>query len=143
MVRWVVQAILVAQQRPEDRTELQQSVPVIVGAGQTAHLQAEDEADVIQSDLRHEPLEAEASLGSGPAAALVLVDDENAISGPTEIHGPLSQGILALCGLGVLTDLMRSRLSNVHDREAVEMPGLDLRGPWQRDGLCDRKYRCR
>jgi hypothetical protein len=80
---------------------------------------------VIQADLGHEALEADAPLRCGPAAALVFVDDEDAVGGPAEVYGPSSEGVLSLGGFGILTDLLWCGLAHVDDREAVEVPGLD------------------
>ncbi len=59
-------------------------MPVLAGAGQAAHLQAEDEADVIQSDLGQKSLEAEAALGGLAAEAEVVVDDGNVLGWPAQ-----------------------------------------------------------
>jgi hypothetical protein len=58
---------------------------------------------------------------------LILVDDENAIGGPTKFDGPVDEGVLAVGGFAVLGDLLRGRLADVVDGQSVEMPGLDLR----------------
>ena len=55
----VVEAVVVGQQGVEDRTPLQEMVPVRVGPGQSADLEAKDDADVIEVDLGQEPLEAQ------------------------------------------------------------------------------------
>jgi hypothetical protein len=62
MVHRVIQAVLVAQEGAQDGTRLQQPVPVVVPR-QAAHLQAEDKADVVETDLGHEVLEPLASFG--------------------------------------------------------------------------------
>src|SRR5262245_18062952 len=80
----IVQAVGVRQQGAEAGAQLQQLVPVLAGARQSAHLQAEDEADVIQSDLGQQSLEAEAALGGLAAEAEVVVDDGNVLVWPAQ-----------------------------------------------------------
>ena len=106
--------------------KLQQLVPVLARAGQPAHLQAEDQPDVVETDLGEQPLEAEPALGRGPALALILVDDEDAVRGPAEFDGPVDEGVLAVGGFPVLGDLLGGGLADVDDGQPVEMPGLDL-----------------
>src|SRR4030095_7269416 len=47
----VLEPVLVGQQGPEEGAQLQELMPVLVGAGQAAHLQAEDNADVVEANL--------------------------------------------------------------------------------------------
>ena len=123
----VIQPVLIRQEGAEQGTQFQQLMPVLAGSGQPAHLQAEDQPDVVQTDLREQPLEAEPVLGRGPALALILVDDENAFGRPTEFDGPVDQSVLAVGGFPVLGDLLGGGLADVDNRQSVEMPGLDLR----------------
>jgi hypothetical protein len=83
---------------------------------------------VIQADFRKQPLKAEPVIGRGCALTLILVDDENAFARPAEFNGPVDQSVLAVGGLPVLGDLLRSGLADVNNRQSVEMPRLDLRG---------------
>jgi hypothetical protein len=89
-------------------------------------VQAEDQSDVVQTDFREQPLEAEPVLGRGPALALILVDDENAVRGPTEFDGPVDERILAVGGLPVLGDLLDGGLADVDDGQPVGMTRLNL-----------------
>ena len=77
----VVQPVLIGQQGAEHRAQFQELMPVLARAGQPAHLQAEDQPDVVETDFGKQSLEAEPALGRGPALALILVDDENAFGG--------------------------------------------------------------
>ena len=84
MVGRVVDRVGVGQEHAEAGTELQELVPVAVGAGQPAHLQAEDQADVVEGDLGQQPLESGATLDRLAALAQVVVDDGDAIGRPAE-----------------------------------------------------------
>ena len=122
----VVQPILVGEQDAEHRTQFDELMPVLARAGQPAHLQAEDQPDVVETDFGEQPLKAQSPLGRGPALALILVDDENAVRRPTEFDGPIDEGVLAVGGFPVLGDLLGGGLADVDDGQPVEMPGLDL-----------------
>ena len=49
-------------------------MPVLGGARQPAHLQAEHDADVVQRHLRKEPLIPRTIVGPRAALALILID---------------------------------------------------------------------
>jgi hypothetical protein len=138
MVRRVVQSVLVGQQGTEDGAQLQELVPILARPRQSAHLQPEDEADVVEAHLGEQALEAEAALGAGPAAPLVLVDDEDAVGGPTEFHSAVGEGVLPLRGLGVATNLLGGGLTHVDDGCAFQMPCLDLPRPGGDSRLINR-----
>ena len=122
----VVQPVLVGQQGPEDGAQLQELMPVLVGAGQAAHLQAEDNADVVQADLGEQVLEAEPALGRLPAPPLVLVDDLDTVLGPAQRGGPVHQAVLPVRRLAVVEHLLGRRLPDVDDRLPLQVPGPDL-----------------
>ena len=126
MIGRVVEAVRVGEQSSEDRTQFDELMPVLARAGEPAHLEAEDQPDVIEADLGEQPLEAEPSLGRGPTFPLIVVDDEDAVRRPAEFHGPLDEGVLAVGGLAVLGDLLGGGLADVDDGQAVQVPGLDL-----------------
>ena len=122
----VVEPILVGEQHAKHRTQFNELMPVLARAGQPAHLQAEDQPDVVEADLGEQSLKAQSSFGRGPALALIVVDDENAVRRPTELDGPIDEPVLAVGGFLVLGDLLGGGLADVDDGQPVEMPGLDL-----------------
>lgn len=63
MVDRVVQAVLITQQGAKHRAKLKQLVPVLARPGEPAHLQAEDQPDVIESNFGKEALKAESPFG--------------------------------------------------------------------------------
>src|SRR3954453_11229940 len=106
-------------------------MPVLTRAGQPAHLQAEDQPDVVEADLGEQSLKARSSFGRGAAPALIVVDDEDPVRRPTELDGPIDEPVLAVGGFLVLGDLLGGGLADIDDGQPVEMPGLDLGGAEQ------------
>ena len=129
VIRRVIEPIGIGQERMIPRTQLQQVVPVGAGARQPAHLQAKDQPDLVQGDLRQQPLESRPPLGGLTAASLVLVDDGDLRPAPAQLEGALGEGVLAGGGFAMVEHLLRARLPDVDDGAALEMPGLDLRRP--------------
>jgi hypothetical protein len=128
VVARVVQTVLVGEQGVEKSTQLEELVPVLTGTGQATHLQAEDDANMIQTNLGKQTLEAKAVLGTPTAQAKVVVDDFDAISGPTEGFGTLGEAVLAIGRFAVLESLVRGRLADINDRFFSEMVWLDFAG---------------
>src|SRR4029079_8566920 len=85
----------------------------------------------VETDLGEQPLKARSSFGRGPALALIVVDDEDSVRRPTELHGPIDEPVLASGGFLFLGDLLGGGLADVDDGQPVEMPGLDLGGAEQ------------
>ena len=84
MVGGVEDTISIGEQHPIAATEFEQAMPVGVGASQSAHLQTEDQADVIQSHLGEQALKAGSAFDRSTALAEILVDDNDAIASPAE-----------------------------------------------------------
>src|SRR4051812_28423711 len=101
-------------------------MPIPAGAGQSAHLDAEDQPHVIEGDLSQEPLETRSSLGRLAAPAQVLIDDEDTRARPAQGDGPADQVVLQRRRLGMLDDLLRGGLGDVDDRQSLAMSCLDL-----------------
>src|SRR5262249_25160797 len=102
----VVQAVGIGQQGPKAGAQLQEVVPVLATACQAAHLQTQDEADVVEGDLGQSTLEAEPPFGIGATQTLVFVDDEYPVSWPAQEHGAIDQAVLSVRGLLVFNDLL-------------------------------------
>ena len=124
----VVQAIVVAQQRPEQAARAHQGDPVRVGAGQATGVLAQEDADMIKTEFREDVLEASATLDRLSGAPLVRVDDLDAVAGPAQRDGHVGQGILARGRLLVLGHLLGTRLADIDDGFAIEMMVADLGG---------------
>ena len=59
----VINSLAVPEQGIAQGADLEQLVPVAARASNAGHLHADHDADMAQSDLSHEALEAQASLG--------------------------------------------------------------------------------
>ena len=122
----VVQAVVVAQQGAEYAAQPDQGCPVGIGAGQAAGLQAEDDADVVQTQLGQDMLEAQPPFGGLTAAPLVHIHDLDAVARPTEGNGQVGQGILPGRRLLVLSHLLRARLTDINNGFTSQMVIEDL-----------------
>lgn len=81
---------------------------------------------MVEADLGQQPLEAEPTHRGPAAEALVLVDDDDPIRGPSQGDGAALQVVLQGGRLAMLENLLRGGLPHIDDRQSVEMPGLDL-----------------
>ena len=133
----VVDAVLVGEERPEDGAHLQEVVPILVVAGEAAHLDAEDQADMVHGHLGQQPLESAPPVGRPAAQPLILVDDQDAIPGPAQGGRVVGEGILPLPRFAMVEHLLGVGLADVDDGEAVEVEVEDL-GRSQDAGLADR-----
>src|SRR5262249_7879715 len=105
-----------------------QPTTVLVLAGQAIDLETENEADVAQGDLREQPGEIVAADGGGGGAALVAIEDADALRGPAPGEGTLLELGLDLGRFAVALDLLGLRLPHIVDRPALQMVALDLGG---------------
>ncbi len=134
-IMWMIQAVLVGEQGIEGGAHLDQTATVLVFAGQAVDLEAEDQADVAQGDLREQPGEIVAARGRGAGAALIPVEDADALGGPAPGEGPLLELSLDLGRFAVASDLLGMRLPDIVDRPAFQMVALDLGGPTRGGGI--------
>src|SRR5207249_432631 len=98
-----------------------------------------DQPDAVEGDLGQQPLEPGPALDRLAAPAQVGVDGDDAIPGPPECDRAVGQGVLAGGRLLVVEDLLRGRLADVDDGDAVEVPGPELGGP---EGLTHGRPPC-
>jgi hypothetical protein len=81
---------------------------------------------MIQSDLCHETLKAVAALSCRTRLAQIIINDQDASFRPPQRHGAPYEAILQLCRLLMIEYLLRCRLPNVNNREALHMSGQDF-----------------
>src|SRR5262249_6429921 len=92
----VVNAVLIREDRPEDGTRLQKIVPILIVASDPAHLDPEDQADMLYGNFGQEALESAPLVGRPPALPLIVVDDQDAIPWPPQGDGMVGEGVLPL-----------------------------------------------
>ena len=121
----VVQPVLAGRQDAEYRTDLDELVEILRGPHQAAHLQAEDDPDVVERHLGQQPPEAGAARGGRAAVPLVLVDDHHALRRPAEGGRMIGQRVLAVARLAMLGHLLRAGLPHIDDRPPLEVVRSD------------------
>ena len=124
--RWIVDAILVEDQRVGERADLQQAMPVGVVPCQARDLQPHDDARVAHAHLGDQPLKAFPPGCRRARLALIVVDDDNLLVAPAECDGATAQRVLAFRALDVLEDLPHGGLPNVQVGAPFEMVWLDF-----------------
>ena len=120
----VVAAVLVHHQRPGDGTELQQTVPLLVGACQTRGFEREDRPHLTHRHIADQRVEVRAIGRRG--VAQISIEDADLLRTPTESLRFVLEIVLALGALLIEADLSRRRLTNVNARCAREMLIRDL-----------------
>ena len=135
----VVDAVLVREDCPEDGTHLQEIVPILVVAGDAAHLDPEDQADMLHGNFGQEALKSAPLVGRPAALPLIVVDDHDAIPGPSQGDRVVGEGVLPFPRLAMVEHLLGVGLSHVNDGEAVEVEIEDLGGS-QDTGLPGRLF---
>ena len=108
---------------------LRQAIGRVFGvvAGQPRDLQAEEDADVSERDLRGHAGEAAPSLRRRTGQAQVLVDHRDLIGAPPELARPFGQVVLSPGRFAMVLDLGSGGLPHVDDRGAAQVGGLDFR----------------
>ena len=124
----IVDAVLVREQRPEDGTHLQEIMPILVVAGDAAHLDPEDQADMLHGNLGQDALESAPLVGRPAAQPLIVIDDQDAIPGPSPGGREVGEGILPFPRFAMVEDLLGIGLAHVNDGETIEVPIQDLEG---------------
>jgi hypothetical protein len=102
-------------------------VPILVVASDPAHLDPEDQADMLHGNFGQEALESAPLVRRPPTLPLVVVDDQDAIPRPPQGDRVGGESILPLPRLAVIEDLLGIGLPHVDDSESVEVGIEDLR----------------
>jgi hypothetical protein len=74
-------------------------------------------------------LKSVAVFGGLTGEPLIVVDDEDAVHGPTHGGREVLQGVLPLARFPMIEDLLRIRLTDVDDGQQTEVPIGDQIGP--------------
>jgi hypothetical protein len=127
----IVDPFFVHHQRVGQGTNLDEAIPITARAGEARRFQAEDSAGTSQTDLRDEELKAVSTDGGSPGMALILIDDRDMLTGPSQIERALYQVILARGAAGMVTDLDEGGLADIDEGLPLEMLRPDfVRGGW-------------
>ncbi len=78
----------------EERSQIEELMPVAVVAGKSGSVEADDEAGVAQSDLGNQLLEAYPLDGPGSEFAKIFINDVHAFMRPAEGDGAIDEAVL-------------------------------------------------
>ena len=79
-----------------------------------------------QRDFAGEASESGALVGGGAGKAQIFIDDDYLLFGPTQLSGPIGQGVLAGSRFAVMLDLARCGLANVNAGCTLGVGRLDF-----------------
>ncbi len=122
----IVDPVRVGQQRPGQRAQLDQLMPVPARAGQPRHLQAQHQPHMTHRELRDQPREPRPLGRVRRRPAQVLIDHHHPGRRPAQRSRPLSQPVLQPRRLAMISDLLPRRLPDIDNRQPVTMPAPDL-----------------
>src|ERR1700747_2966444 len=122
----MINAVVVANESIGDAAEFQQTIPIRVVPREARNFQSENDAHVSQGDLAGEASEPGALVGGGTGQPQVFVTDDHLLFGPTQLSGPIRQGVLAGGRFAVMLDLARRGLANVDAGNALGVRRLDF-----------------
>ena len=99
---------------------------------------------MLHGNLGQDALESAALIGRPAAEPLIVVDDQDAIPGPSPGGREVGEGILPFSRFAMVEDLLGIGLTHVNNDDKIEMPIQDLEGS-QDAGQVDRlmESRCR
>jgi hypothetical protein len=112
---------LIPEQGIEDTADIREVGPIAIGAAQAAHLQPQDQTHVLQSHFGQQTLETAALVGAGGGLPLILINDQDALLGPTQFLGIIGQGVLPCPRLAVVEHLLWAGLPDVDNRQPFEL----------------------
>ena len=87
---------------------------------------------MVEIQLGHDPLKTGASHSGCRRQGLIVIDDNDPRCWPAPSLREVAEAALDFSGLLVVDDLILARLANIHDRQSLKMPRLDLAGPSRR-----------
>jgi hypothetical protein len=106
--------------------QIEQPVPIGLGAGEAGGLQGEHRAALPQADGGHQPVEVTSALGGSAALAEVLIQEHDWAAIPAQVHRSVGQGVLPLGTFAMAVHLAWGRLAAVDLGLALEMVGTEL-----------------
>jgi len=90
----VIDPVRVGDQRPGQRAQVKQPMPVRRAARDPGGLSREDQPDMAEADLRDHLLECQPAVAARGRAARVLIDHRHRARRPTQLDRPVRERIL-------------------------------------------------
>jgi len=104
-------------------------MPVFVATGQPTHLDPENQTDVLHGNFGHDAVKSASVFGRRAAESLVIVDDQDAVTGPSQCDRVVDQRVLAFARFSVIENLLRSGLTDVDNCQKTKVPIRDQARP--------------
>src|SRR6516162_10575555 len=97
-------------------------MPVSIAAGQPAHLDPQNQTDVLHANFSDKAVKSASVFSRLTADPLVVVDDQDPGPWPSQRNGVVDQCVLTLARFTMIENLLRSRLADIDDRQKTELP---------------------
>jgi hypothetical protein len=110
----LIEALSIGYQYAEDRTQLQQLMPVSIVARQPRSIEAQHQAGFAEANLPDQTLKAVALRTGGTRLPKIIVNDSDALAWPPECYCAIDQMILEFRALLMLTNLTCCGLAYVN-----------------------------
>jgi hypothetical protein len=107
----LIEALAIGYQYAEDRTQLQQLVPVSIVTRQPRSIETQHQAGFSEANLSDQTLKAVALSTGSTGLPKIIVDDSDALTRPPERYCAIDQMILELRALLMLANLTCCRLA--------------------------------
>jgi hypothetical protein len=104
-------------------------MPILVATGQPAHLDPEDQTDMLHGNFGQDAVKSATIFGRLAAEPLVVIDDQDTVARPSQCDCEVEQRVLTFARFSVIENLLRSGLTDVDDRQQTEVPVGDQARP--------------
>ena len=126
----IVDALFVNDEGVSESTDLQKVIPVATGASEAGDFQTQDRSAVLEPHFSHQRLKPIPPNGRRARVSLILINDMNVLSCPSQAESTLHQVVLAHGTGRVVAHLHQRGLAYIDQRIAIQMVKLDLAQCW-------------
>jgi hypothetical protein len=113
-------------------------MPILAVARDAAHLDPQDQANVIHGNFGQETMKSGSPIGRLATASLVFVNEQDPVLGPSQGLCKVDQGVLPFPRFDVIEYLLRVGLANVDDCQPTEVSIIEGRLPQPEAGRYPR-----
>src|SRR5215468_6336016 len=102
----IIHPVGIGDESIKQSAHLKKLVPVSTRSSQPRYLNAEHDSDIVKSDLSHHSLKSKATLDRRTRQSEIVINNDNTLALPPQIHCQISQCILQTRRLLVALELL-------------------------------------